>query len=38
MDENQGGASPQILLLLVAVAVLAGIAFALWLFGGITAG
>lgn len=39
MDQNQGGgASPQILLLVVVVAVFAGILFALWLFGGMTAG
>jgi hypothetical protein len=38
VDENQGGASPQILLLLVVGAALAGIVFALWLFGAITAG
>ena len=38
MDGNGGPFSPQILLLLVVVAVLAGILFAMWLFGAMTAG
>jgi hypothetical protein len=31
--ERGGGASPQVLILLVVVAVLVGILFGLWLFG-----
>jgi hypothetical protein len=39
MDQNPGGGtSTQVLLLLVVVAVFAGILFALWLFGAMTAG
>jgi hypothetical protein len=38
MDDNPSGASPMILLLLVVIAVFAGILFALWLFGAMTAG
>jgi hypothetical protein len=36
MDENDGPLAPQILLLLVIVAVFIGIAFAMWLFGVVT--
>jgi hypothetical protein len=35
-DESNGGWSPQILILLVVVAVFAGIVFAMWLFGVMT--
>lgn len=38
MDGNGGPFSPQILLLLVVAAVFAGILFAMWLFGAMTAG
>jgi hypothetical protein len=38
MDGNGGPGSPQILLALVVVAVFAGILFAMWLFGVMTAG
>ena len=36
IEENRGPLSPQILLLLVVVAVFIGIAFAMWLFGVMT--
>lgn len=38
MDGSGGPASPQILLALGVVAVFAGILFAMWLFGVMTAG
>lgn len=38
MDSNGGPASPEILLALVVAAVFAGILFAMWLFGVMTAG
>ena len=38
MDDNGGPASRQILLALVVVSVFAGILFAMWLFGVMTAG
>jgi hypothetical protein len=37
-DGNGGPASPQILIALVVAAVFAGIIFAMWLFGVMTAG
>jgi hypothetical protein len=36
IEEHDGQLAPQILLLLVVVAVFAGIAFAMWLFGVMT--
>lgn len=36
IEENDGPLAPQILLLLVVVAVFVGIAFATWLFGVMT--
>lgn len=36
IEENDGPLAPQMLLLLVVVAVFVGIAFAMWLFGVMT--
>jgi hypothetical protein len=36
IEENDGPLAPQILLLLVVIAVFIGIAFAMWLFGVMT--
>lgn len=38
LEGNDGPLSPQILIVLVLVAVFAGILFAMWLFGVMTAG
>ena len=37
LNQDRGGASPQVLILLVLVAVVIGIVFGLWLFGVVTA-